>query len=60
MQVRCHASCPWMANFVVTERLELGGEVLYRVQRRDHPRALPSPLPGSDVRPELAAVAAAG
>jgi hypothetical protein len=60
VQVRCHSNCPWLGDFVVTELVHDAGGVLYRVRRRGHLRPMPAPLPESDVRPELAAVAAAG
>jgi hypothetical protein len=54
VQVRCHANCPWLVDFVVTAAADTAEGVQYEVQRRGHPRPLPAPLPASDVRAELA------
>jgi hypothetical protein len=59
VQVRCHANCPWLADFVVTAAIvtvgvETPDGVYYEVQRVGHARPLPAPLPESDVRAELA------
>lgn len=52
VEVRCHADCPWIGNFVIAEVVGQHRAPAYRVQRAGAAARCPTVLvPASDVRP---------